>query len=156
MSAHESRRRGVTVVNSARMPRDPSAVFELVADPEREAGWNPKLLRVDRLTAGRVVTGSRYRARFPFPVGESTISYDHVDPPRSWRTHSTARWLEVEFLGRIAPTDDGCELTVSTTLYPRGPLRPLGRVVAATMKDSWEQHLKVIRQLLESHPPEPG
>lgn len=144
---------GVTVVNRARIRRDPAAVFDLLANLEREREWNEKLLDVARLTEGPLRTGSRYRARFPWPIGESTITYDAVDAPLGWRTHSTARWLDVQLVGGIADVDGVSHVTLSTTLQPRGPLRLLRRFVADTMKNSWDDHLRKIRHSLEAHDP---
>jgi hypothetical protein len=81
---------------------------------------------------------------------ERPVRYDVVDAPRRWRTHSRARWLNVELLGRITRIGDVCEVVLSTSLQPRGPLTPLRRVIANTMKNSWDQHLEAIRRTIES------
>jgi hypothetical protein len=140
----------ITVVNRASVRCEPAVVFDLVANLEREREWNVKLLEVHRIAGQPLVAGSRYRARFPWPVGESIITYDDVDAPREWRTHSTARWLNVELRGEIHGIDDVSEVVLSTSLQPRGPLALLRRVIASTMKSSWDRHLESIRRIIES------
>lgn len=151
MSAHQPSRRptGVTVVNRARLQHPPSAIFEVLADPEREPEWNEKLLAVAPLTGGPIRAGSRFCATFPWPVGESVITYDEVDAPHRWRTHSSSRRLDVHLTARIDETDGLSEVTLSTTLLPKGPLRLLRGVVAGTMQKSWNAHLQKIDHLLK-------
>jgi hypothetical protein len=144
---------GITVVNRAMVRCEPAAIFKLLADLEREPEWNDKLLEVGRITGWPLEAGSRYRARFPWPVGESIITYDQVDAPAEWQTHSTARWLDVELVGRIAGTGDGSEVVLSTTLHPKGPLTLLRRMIARTMQSSWDTHLDTIRRTIESASP---
>lgn len=145
---------GVTVVNRASVRCEPAVIFDLVANLEREREWNDKLLEVDLITGRPLTAGSQYRARFPWPIGESIITYDDVDAPHQWRTHSTARWLNVELLGRITNRGDVSDVVLSTSLQPRGPLMPLRRVIAKTMKSSWDHHLEAIRRAIESPAPD--
>lgn len=140
---------GVTIVNRARLRHPPAAIFGLLADPEREPDWNDKLLAVEPLTPGPPRAGSRFRATFGWPVGESVITYDEVEAPHRWRTHSTSRRLDVHLEASIEETGGVSEVTVSTTLLPRGPLRLLRGVVARTMQQSWDHHLDRIDRLLD-------
>jgi len=140
----------ITVVNRASIRCEPAVLFDLVANLEREREWNDKLLEVDRIAGRPLTQGSQYRVRFPWPVGESIITYDDVDAPSRWRTHSNARWLDVELRGDITNTDDACHVVLSTSLQPRGPLTPLRRAIANTMQTSWDQHLESIRRIIEN------
>lgn len=148
-----SRPRGITVVNHALIRREPEAVFDFLTDLEREPDWNAKLLEVVPLTGGPPRSGSAYDVRFPWPVGRSRIVYESLDRPHLWRTRSTARWLGVRFTGAIAQADSGSDVTLTTVLLPRGPLRLLGPVLGRTMRSSWDGHLRTIKDTLESADP---
>jgi hypothetical protein len=140
----------ITVVNRATVRGDAAAAFDLVTNLEREQEWNDKLLEAARVSGRPLAAGCRYRARFPWPAGESVITYDDVDAPRRWSTHSTARWLDVELHGDVIQAGDVCEVVLATSLRPRGPLRPLRRMIARTMEDGWNHHLDVIRRIIEN------
>lgn len=84
------------------------------------------------------------------PVGESEITYDDIDRPHSWRTHSTSRRLQVQLVGTIVESAGGGEVSLRTTLQPTGLFRLLGPLVARTMSASWNNHLAVIRRTLEA------
>ena len=138
------------VVNHARIDSDPAAVFECLANVENEQEWNDKLLELRPVTGGPLHAGSQFKARFPWPVGESLITYDDVDEPYGWRTHSTARRLHVQLVGSITDNAGCSEVTLTTALRPRGLLRLLRPVLARTMKASWDSHLLTIKSNLET------
>lgn len=138
------------MVNRARIRCEPEALFDYFTDLQRELEWNDKLLAVEPLTVGEPRPGSRYRVRFAGPVGESVISYHEVDRPNHWRTSSSSPRLEVRLTGSIESGAGGSEVSLRTTLRPRGWLRLLGPLVARTMRTSWEHHLETARRTLES------
>lgn len=139
----------VTVVNEARIGREPAVVFDYLTDLTREPEWNPKLLAVTPLTSPPLAPGSQFQARFPRPVGPSTITYDQVQRPDRWHTHSKSRWLDVQLTGRISGSDADSHVTLTTRMLPRGPLLLLRPILARTMKRSWDQHLARVRAILE-------
>ena len=140
---------GPTVVNRIWIAREPDAVFDHLTDLQRELEWNDKLLAVELLTDEPLQAGSRYRVRFAGPVGESMITYHEVDRPSHWRTSSSSPRLRVRLTGSIESADGGSEVTLRTTLQPRGWLRLLGPLVRRTMHTSWEHHLATIKRSLE-------
>lgn len=141
---------GTTVVNRARVQREPDAVFDYLTDLPGELGWNDKLLEVHQLTEGDLRPGSSYRVRFAGPVGESVITYEELDRPNRWRTSSSSPRLDVQLLGTVATAEGGCEVTLVTTLRPRGLLRALTPFVGRTMQTSWEHHLATMKRTLEA------
>lgn len=144
---------GRTLVNRIRIAAPATMVFELLADPVRELEWNEQLLAVDPLVEGPLGAGTRFRARFAAPVGDMVLTYDEFDAPFRWRTHGESKRLDVAMLGSIVETDGASEVTLTTTLAPKGLLRPLGPVVARTLTRAWDRHLSEIRQTLEPAAP---
>lgn len=140
------------VVNRALMPADPEAVFAVLSDLQRELEWNEQLLAVEPLTEGPVRPGSRYRVRFGRGVGEALITYDEVQPPVRWRTHSTSRHLNVQFTGSITATASGSAVVLRTVLAPAGPLRLVRPALAPIMARSWDRHLRAIAVHLQATP----
>lgn len=138
-----------TVVNRVVLQTDPEAIFDYLTDLHRELEWNDKLLAVEPLTSGELKAGSRFRVRFAGPVGESVISYHEVERPTAWRTSSTSPRLNVQLTGTIVSTDGTSEVTLRTTLRPRGWLRLLAPLVRRTMHSSWDHHLDAMKHALE-------
>jgi len=139
-----------TVVNRTLVDATPEAVFDYLTDLRRELEWNEKLLEVEPLTGDPVRPGSRFRVRFAGPVGEAVITYLEVERPTRWRTTSASARLDVDFTGSVAGTAGASEVTLRTTLRPRGFLRLLGPLVRRAMHASWEHHLAVLKRSLEA------
>lgn len=145
-----------TIVSRVRIDRPPDQVFAHLADVRQELQWNDQLLDAVPLTDGPLQAGSQYRVRFAGPVGESLITYHEVKSPAWWRTSSHSRLLRVRFTGRIDRRGDGSDVTLRTTLIPRGPLRPLAPLLRRVMATSWEHHLATVKRQLEASTDRPG
>jgi uncharacterized protein YndB with AHSA1/START domain len=140
------------IENSIEIDRPPEEVFAYLTDLHREHEWNEQLRHVEALTDGPLQAGSRYRVRFGRAVGDSVLEYRHVDPPRSWRSTSVSRRLDVEFAGTIGPVPRGSRVTLLTKLLPRGPLRLARPLLDRTMRKSWDRHLRLVKSILEGEP----
>jgi WS/DGAT/MGAT family acyltransferase len=138
------------VENTIEIDRDPEAVFTHCADPNNEVEWNPQLQAVQQLTDGPIGAGTRFRMTFGHGVGDSTVTYLHFDPPRSWAAQSTSRRLDVRAEGQVVPTGSGSRLIIRTDLRPRGPLRPLAPLLRRYMHRAWNRNLAVIKAQLEN------
>jgi diacylglycerol O-acyltransferase / wax synthase len=127
----------------------PEKVFAYVTDPRHELEWNAQLADVEKLTAGPIGAGSRFRMRFRRGVGDSLVEYVQFDPPRFWASRSTSRRLDVRFEGTVIPIQVGSRLVVRTLLEPKGMVWPLQPVLRLVMRRSWAQHhLPAIRTKL--------
>jgi diacylglycerol O-acyltransferase / wax synthase len=136
------------VESSIDIPSAPEQVFAYVTNPHHELEWNEQLADVEKLTAGPIGVGSRFRMRFRRGVGDSLVEYVQFDPPRFWASTSTSRRLDVRFEGAVTPTRTGSRLVVRTLLQPKGMFRPLRPVLRLVMRRSWEHHLAAIRTKL--------
>jgi diacylglycerol O-acyltransferase / wax synthase len=140
------------VDNSIDIASAPEQVFAYVTDPQHELEWNAQLADAEKLTAGPIGVGSRFRMRFRRGVGDSLVEYVQFEPPRFWASMSTSRRLDVRFEGTVIPIQAGSRLVVRTLLLPKGMLRLLQPVLRGVMRRSWEHHLAAIRGKLTGRP----
>jgi uncharacterized protein YndB with AHSA1/START domain len=140
-------RRGV-VENAIEIEARPEAVFDYCTDVLHEPEWNPKLLEVEKLTAGPIGLATRFRMHFD-GVGWSTTENVAFNRPSFWAATSVSRRLDVRFEGEVTPTERGARLVVRTLLLPHGVLRLAQPILRRIMRQQWEHHLQEIKARLE-------
>jgi len=140
-------RRGV-VENAIEIAATPEAVFDYCTDVLREPEWNPKLLAVEKLTAGPIGLGTRFRIRLE-GVGWSTAENIAFERPGYWAAASASRLLDVRIEWEVTPAGRGVRLCVRTLLLPHGVLRLGLPVFRRIMRQQWEHHLRRIKARLE-------
>ena len=139
--------RGV-VENAIEIEARPEAVFDYCTDVLREPEWNPKLLEVEKLTAGPIALGTRFRIRLD-GVGWSTTENIAFHRPSFWAATSTSRLLDVRIEFEVTPTGRGARLSVRTLLLPHGVLRLARPILRPYVRQQWEHHLRSIKTRLE-------
>jgi uncharacterized protein YndB with AHSA1/START domain len=111
-------------------------VFDFVADERNEPRYNPRLLRVEKLSPGPVGLGSRFRAEMrtrPRPM-EMTTEFTGYERPR--RLASTTRMSRMDIRGTLSfdPVPGGTRMRWSWELEPHGLLKlmtPLASPIGA-------------------------
>jgi uncharacterized protein YndB with AHSA1/START domain len=111
-------------------------VFDFVADERNEPRYNPRLLRVEKLSPGPVGLGSRFRAEMrmrPRPM-EMTTEFTGYERPR--RLASTTRMSRMDIRGTLSfdPVPGGTRMRWSWELEPHGLLKlmtPLATPIGA-------------------------
>jgi uncharacterized protein YndB with AHSA1/START domain len=111
-------------------------VFDFVADERNEPCYNPRILRVHKLTPGPVGLGSRFRAEMrtrPRPM-EMTTEFTGYERPR--RLASTTRMSRMDIRGTLSfdPVPGGTRMRWSWELEPHGLLKlmtPLASPIGA-------------------------
>jgi len=139
--------RGV-VESAIEIEAKPEAIFDYCTDVRREPEWNSKLLEVEKITAGPIGVGTRFRLRFD-GAGWSTTENTVFDRPRFWAATSASRLLDVRFEGEVTPTVRGARLSVRTLLMPHGVLRFVSPILRRFMRQQWEHHLRRLKARLE-------
>lgn len=142
-------RRGV-VESAIEIEASPEAVFDYCTDVFHEPEWNPKLLEVQKLTAGPIGLGTRCRMHFK-GVGWSNTENVAFNRPSFWAATSASRSLDVRLEGEVTPTDRGARLVVRTLLLPHGFLGLARLILPRIMRQQWEHHLRAIKARLELH-----
>jgi hypothetical protein len=140
-------RRGV-VENAIEIEATPEAVFDYCTDVLREPEWNPKLLEVEKLTAGPVGLGTRFRIRLD-GVGWSTTENIAFHRPNFCAATSASKRLDVRIEWEVRPMERGTILSVRTLLLPHGVLRLGQAILRRFMWHQWEHHLRRIKARLE-------
>ena len=126
-------------------------LFDYMTDLNREPEWNPQMRHAEQLTPGPIGLGTRFLVRFGRGLGPAVIANTAFDRPRSWAAISTARRLTVHSEGTVRPLGGTSRLSIRTDLRPHGPLRLLTPLLRAVMHRSWEQDLKRVKAIIESH-----
>jgi len=139
--------RGV-VENAIEIEASSEAVFDYCTDVLREPEWNPKLLEVEKLTAGPIGLGTRFRIRLD-GVGWSTTENIAFQRPSFCAATSASRLLDVRLEWEVTPTERGARLSVRTLLLPHGVLRFAQPILRRIMREQWEHHLRRIKAKLE-------
>jgi uncharacterized protein YndB with AHSA1/START domain len=111
-------------------------VFDFVADERNEPRYNPRMLRVEKLSPGPVGLGSRFRAEMrtrPRPM-EMTTEFTGYERPR--RLASTTRMSRMDIRGTLSfdPVPGGTRMRWSWELEPHGLLKlmtPLASPIGA-------------------------
>ena len=140
-------RRGV-VENAIEIEARAEAVFDYCTDVLHEPEWNPKLLEVEKLTAGPIGLATRFRMHFD-GIGWSTTENVAFSRPSFWAATSASRRLDVRFEGEVTPTERGARLVVRTLLLPHGVLCLAQPILRRIMRQQWEHHLQAIKARLE-------
>ena len=140
-------RRGV-VENAIEIEARPEAVFDYCTDVLRESEWNPKLLEVEKLTAGPIGLGTRFRIRLD-GVGWSTTENTVFRRPSFCAATSASKLLDVRIEWQVTPAGRGARLSVRTLLLPHGVLRLAQPILRPYMRQQWEHHLQRIKARLE-------
>ncbi len=136
------------VENAIEIEAGPEAVFDYCTDVLREREWNPKLLEVEKLTAGPIGLGTRFRIRLD-GVGWSTTENIAFQRPSFWAATSASKPLDVRIEFEVKPTGRGSRLSVRTLLLPHGLLRLAQPILRQYMRRQWEHHLRRIKAKLE-------
>ena len=138
--------------------RPPEVVFDVLADERNEPAFNPRMMRVEKVTPGPVGPGTRFEAsvRSGPRLVPMTVEYTTVDRP--WQLASTSTMPSARIVGRLAleHVPGGTRLWWSWDVRPVGwarLLRPLLRVLGARQERRiWAQ----LKRQLESTPSAPS
>ena len=107
------------IENTVEIARTPEAVFDYLADQGNEIRWNPDCVSMEKLTAGPVGVGTRFRAKWKQgPVVETECT--RFERPRMWRYENGGQ-ISVVLTVTLEPTPSG-----GTTLTSHGEWTPNG------------------------------
>jgi hypothetical protein len=114
--------------------RPVDAVFDVLADERNEPRYNPRMLRVEKLSPGPIGLGTRFRAAMrtrPRPTKMTTEFTGYERPRRlaSWTHLST---MDIRGALTFDPVPEGTRMRWSWVVEPRGVFKLLSPVVART------------------------
>ena len=126
-------------------------VFDVVADERNEPRYNPRILRVDKLTPGPIDHGTRFQAQTT-TMGRAagiTIQYTAYQRPR--RLASSIHMAAADIKGTLTfdPVADGTRMGWSWELRLRGWYRLLAPAIARSGRRQEEATWAALKQFLE-------
>ncbi len=112
--------------------RPVTEVFDYVADQSNEPAYNPQMVRAEKITAGPVGKGTRFRSvvaagGHAVPMQIECTSYDR---PKLLTTKTTMPQADIRYILRFDPAAAGTRMRWSGQVRPKGTLRFLGPAVA--------------------------
>jgi hypothetical protein len=131
--------------------RPVEVVFDFVADERNEPIYNPRMRRVERLSAGPIGRGTRFRAETT-SLGRPVVMMIELtvyDPPH--RLGSVTRMSSMEITGAVTfdPVPDGTRMRWSWEMRPHGLRRLLGPVLAGVGRRQEQAIWAGLKQHLE-------
>ena len=111
--------------------RPVDVVFDYVADQSNEPQYNPQMVRAEKITAGPVVKGTRFRSAVASRgrTAEMLIECTGYDRPKLFATTTAMAQADISYTLRFEPVVAGARMRWSGQVRPKGALRLLGPVI---------------------------
>jgi hypothetical protein len=106
-------------------------VFDYVADQSNEPQYNPRMVRAEKVTAGPVSKGTRFRSAVASMgrTAEMLIECTGYNRPSLFATTTTMRQADISYTLRFEPVAAGTRMRWSGQVRPKGALRLLGPLI---------------------------
>lgn len=111
--------------------RPVEVVFDCVADQTREPEYNPNMVRAQKVTAGPIGKGTRFRSavRSAGRIAEMVIETTAYDRPNLLASTTTMEQMDIDYTLTFERVDQGTRMRWSGDARPKGALRLLGPLV---------------------------
>jgi Polyketide cyclase / dehydrase and lipid transport len=111
--------------------RPVDVVFDYVADQSNEPQYNPQMVRAEKITAGPVGKGTRFRSAVAFRghTAEMLIECTGYERPRLLASTTTMAQADISYTLTFEPTAAGTRMRWSGRVRPKGAFRLLGPVI---------------------------
>lgn len=134
--------------------RPVDVVFDMVADQRSEPAYNPKMINSEKLTAGPIGVGTRFRATTAAgrrPV-DMLIEYTTFDRPSTLASSTRMAGADVHGVLTFTPHPAGTLLRWSWEVTPKGAYRLLTPLIAWLGRRQERRIWTGLKHLLESDP----
>jgi uncharacterized protein YndB with AHSA1/START domain len=127
-------------------------VFDFVADERNEPRYNPRICWAEKLTAGSIGRGTRFRAEAVTlgRTSEMTNQYTAYERPR--RLASSVHMPAADIAGtlRFDPVPNGTRMSWSWVVRPRGRYRLLTPVIVRVGRRQERENWGGLKRFLEA------
>jgi hypothetical protein len=133
----------------------PDEVFDYVADQRNEPAYNPRMVRAEKVTPGRVGKGTRFQSEVRSagrPAG-MVIELTEYDRPARLASETTMTGADISGTITFSPVPVGTLMRWSWVVRPRGPLRLLAPVLAVAGRRQERQIWASLKRYLEETSP---
>ena len=130
-------------------------VFDFVADERNEPKYNPRMLRVEKLTDGAIGSGTQFRATTRSRGRPLNMLLETTEYRRPMRLANTTSMSSATIRGVLTfePASGGTLLRWSWDVETRGALRLLSPVIGHLGKRREAANWAGLKRYLESMPP---
>jgi uncharacterized protein YndB with AHSA1/START domain len=107
------------------------AVFDYVADQTNEPDYNPRMVRAEKITAGPVAAGTRFRSAMAATgrTAEMEIELTRCDRPRVLASATTMARADIDYTLTFEPVATGTRMRWGGHVHAKGALRLLGPMI---------------------------
>jgi polyketide cyclase/dehydrase/lipid transport protein len=111
--------------------RPVEAVFDYVADQSNEPQYNPQMVRAEKITAGPVGVGTKFRSTVASMgrTAEMLIECTGYDRPRRLASTTTMQQADISYTLMFEPAGTGTQMQWSGQVRPKGAYRLLGPLI---------------------------
>jgi uncharacterized protein YndB with AHSA1/START domain len=129
-------------------------VFDFVADERNEPRYNPRILRVHKLTPGPIGQGTRFRAETTTMGRTAGIAIEYTAYQRPRRLGSSIHMSAADIQGTLTfdPVAGGTRMGWTWDLRLRGWYRLLTPVIARSGRRQEQVNWTSLKQYLEGQP----
>jgi hypothetical protein len=133
-------------------------VFDYVADQSNEPQYNRRMVRAEKITAGPVGKGTRFRSAVASGgrTAEMLIEYTGYDRPALLASTTTMQQADISYTLTFEHAAAGTRMRWSGQVRPKGVFRLLGPVITWMGIPQEQRIWTSLKEHLEAAPPAPG
>lgn len=130
-------------------------VFDYVADQSNEPQYNPQMVRAEKITAGPVGVGTRFRSAVAARgrAVEMLIEITDYDRPHRFASATTMRQADISYTLTFEPATPGTRMRWAGQVRPKGAFRLLSPLVTWMGRHQEQRIWTSLKQHLEAAPP---
>lgn len=113
-------------------------VFDFMADPENEMGWNPDIKSIRRLGSGPIGVGTEWEGVYR-GMGKMRVRIEEYDRPRRLAFTTSGPRLDMRFAFDFAPDPSRAELTADAEMRPKGLTKLMTPLFAPMMRRTFSR-----------------
>ncbi len=113
--------------------RPPEEVFDFLADIRNEAAWNPRIVRIDKMSEGSIGAGTTFHGLYK---GIGPLHTELVEFERPHRLSFRSRGPRMRIAGTfvLSAVQGKSSVALSADLEPQGPFRFIAPLMAPLIK----------------------
>ena len=138
--------------------RPVEAVFDYAADQSNEPQYNPQMVRAEKITAGPVGAGTKFRSAVASMgrTAEMLIECTGYDRPRRLASTTTMQQADISYTLTFEPAGTGTRMRWSGQVRPKGAYRLLGPLITWLGRRQERRIWASPKHRMEASPAAPG
>ena len=138
--------------------RPVEAVFDYAADQSNEPQYNPQMVRAEKITAGPVGAGTKFRSAVASMgrTAEMLIECTGYDRPRRLASTTTMQQADISYTLTFEPAGTGTRMRWSGQVRPKGAYRLLGPLITWLGRRQERRIWASLKHRMEASPAAPG